>query len=252
MEPRKRAPKTRIPSVHNCTDSCRTGVHDQYLGAKSRFGTVARVPVRGLSPLPNATREERKREKSMSATLRTGSVGMEFQQALHHAVTLAWKDLMTPAERCLVRVEYLCEPGRPLENVSIWAVEATGYRDLVCGYWTSSAHPLGQGSETSTTLRAWGRALDFVTKNPGPVHASSQCCRNGPVQVYPPSSDKCAEAATRMEVAEALESKAGAEELPKAPNDYRQDQEALSGMGDDGHPQDRAATLSDATGYKAK
>jgi hypothetical protein len=41
---------------------------------------------------------------------------MELRQALHHAVTLAWKDLMTPAEPRLIRVEYFGEPGRPLEN----------------------------------------------------------------------------------------------------------------------------------------
>jgi hypothetical protein len=49
-----------------------------------------------------------------------------------------------------------------------------------------------------------------------------------------------------MEVAEALESKAGAGELPKASNDYRQDQEARSRMDNDGHPDERAAVLSDA------
>jgi hypothetical protein len=93
-----------------------------------------------------------------------------------------------------------------------------------------------------------GRGLDFVMKNPGPVHASSQLPQWSRSSL-PPSGDKCAEAATWTEVAEALESKAGAGELPRAPNDYRQDQEARSRMDDDGHPDERAAVLSDATGY---
>ena len=76
---------------------------------------------------------------------KTNSSLLEIDRAFQYAVTLAWEDLMTPIEPRAIRVEYLWEPGSPLDHLSVWSVRAGGYQDLVCDCWTwaSLAHPDG-------------------------------------------------------------------------------------------------------------
>ena len=53
----------------------------------------------------------------MSQTVETASSRVELDKAFQYAVTLAWEDLMTPFEPRAIRVEYLCEPGSPLDHL---------------------------------------------------------------------------------------------------------------------------------------
>src|SRR5438309_4720649 len=82
---------------------------------------------------------------TMPETGRTASSRLELDKAFQYAVTLAWEDFLKPTEPRGIRVEYLCEPGSPLDHLSVWSVRAGGYQDLVCDFWASAslAHPSG-------------------------------------------------------------------------------------------------------------
>jgi hypothetical protein len=160
----------------------------------------------------------------MSDTVKTGSIEMDLDKAFRQAVTLAWEDLMTPTEPRSVRVEYLCDPGQPLDNLSVWSVRAGGYQDLVCDYWTrtSANHPSGATFGDRHRSDKLGQALDFVMKNQGQFTRPPDACRNGLVQVYPPSGDERAEAATWINGERAKQSDGNTGEAPKAPHGYAQ------------------------------
>src|ERR1700747_164583 len=70
---------------------------------------------------------------------------LELDKALQYAVTLAWEELVIPIEPRAIRVEYLCEPGSPLDRLSVWALRAGGYQNLLCefGVSVSLADPSG-------------------------------------------------------------------------------------------------------------
>jgi hypothetical protein len=116
----------------------------------------------------------------MSQTVETLSSRLELDKAFQYAVTLAWEDLMTPIEPRAIRVEYLCEPGSPLDHLSVWSVRAGGYQDLVCDFWASAslAHPSGArfGNGHSDKLAA---TLDFIMKDQGQFTRPADAGRHG-------------------------------------------------------------------------
>jgi hypothetical protein len=144
---------------------------------------------------------------------KTNSSLLELDKAFQYAVTLAWEDLMTPLEPHAIRVEYLCEPGSPLDHLSVWSVRAGGYQDLVCDFWASAslAHPSGAcfgNRHSSDTLAA---SLDFVMKDQGQFTRPADAGRHGLVLLYPPDANDRAEAATWMKRAQALRVEASPE-----------------------------------------
>src|SRR5256885_4998768 len=128
-----------------------------------------KVPVRAGQKCERGGSEHTQEQwrRAMLETVKTHSNPLELDKALQYAVTLAWEDLMKPAEPRLVRVEYLCEPGTALDHLSVWSVRAGGYQDLVCDCWTwaSVAHPRGAAFGNRHYSDKLAQTLDFVMKN---------------------------------------------------------------------------------------
>jgi hypothetical protein len=125
---------------------------------------------------------------------------MELDKAFEFAVILAWEDLMKVTEPCSVRVEYRSEPGTSLDYLSVWSVRAGGYQDLVCDYWTSTspAHASGVRFRNGHHSDTLAEALDFIMKNQDQFTRRADACRDGLVQIYPPTGDERMEATTWM------------------------------------------------------
>ena len=136
----------------------------------------------------------------------TDSSLLELDKAFQYAVTLAWDDLMTPIEPRAIRVEYLCEPGSPLDHLSVWSVRAGGYQDLVCDFRASAslAHPSGAcfGNRHASDKLAAG--LDFIIKNQGQFTRPADAGCHGLVLLYPPDATDRAEASVWMQRAQPL------------------------------------------------
>ena len=166
-----------------------------------------------------------------------------IDNAFRFAVIQGWDDLAKVTTPRSVSVEYLCEPGAPLDHASVWLMKAGGYQDLVCDCWrwASLAHPSGACDRLAQTL-------DFIMKNQSLFTRPADAGRHGLVLIHPPDADDRTEAATWMRVAEGLESEISGGEVP--PNNHRQDEEALSRMDDEGYPHERSAILPDARSSK--
>ena len=149
----------------------------------------------------------------MSQTVETLSSRLELDRAFKYAVTLAWQDLMKPTEPRSIRVEYLGEPGSPLDHLSVWAVRAGGYQDLVCDFWTwaSLAHPTGASFGDRYTSDVLAQSLLFVMTNQGQFKRPADAGRHGLVLICPPDANDRAEADTWMKRAQALRVEASPE-----------------------------------------
>src|SRR5580704_9909119 len=103
-------------------------------------------------------------EAPMLERTKTNSSLVELDRAFQYAVTLAWEDLKTPIEPRAIRVEYLSEPGSPVDHLSVWSVRAGGYQDLVCDFWgsTSVAHASGASFGNRHTSDKLAANLDFI------------------------------------------------------------------------------------------
>lgn len=131
---------------------------------------------------------------------------MKLDKAFEGAVISAWQDLMKVANPCSVRVEYECEPGASLDYLSVWAVKAEGYQNLVCDYWTwaSPTHASGVRFTNGYHSDGLGQTLDFVMKNQDQFTRAVDACRHGFVLIYPPTEDDRKEASIKMERSPAL------------------------------------------------
>lgn len=150
----------------------------------------------------------------MSQTVETHNKHSELDNAFRYAVTLAWEDLMAPIEPRAIRVEYLCEPGSPLDHLSVWSVRAGGYQDLVCDCWTwaSLAHPNGARFGNRHSSDQLAATLDFIMKNQAQFTRPADAGRHGLILIYPPDADDRTEAVTWMKRAQPLGFEAKPEE----------------------------------------
>jgi hypothetical protein len=150
----------------------------------------------------------------MSQTVANDSNRMELDRAFRYAVTLAWQDFMKPIEPRSIRVEYVCEPGTPLDHLSVWSARGGGYRDLVCDVWTSAslAHPTGTRFEGRYHSDGLAQALLFVMKNQGQFMRPADAGCHGLVLIHPPDADDRSEAAAWMKSVPALGIEATLEE----------------------------------------
>ena len=151
----------------------------------------------------------------MLETTKTNSNLVELDRAFQYAVTLAWEDLKTPVEPRAIRVEYLSEPGSPVDHLSVWSVRAGGYQDLVCDFWGSSsvAHASGASFGNRHTSDKLAANLDFIMKNQGQFRRAADAGRHGLVLLYPPDAKDRAEAATWMKRVQLLGFEASSEEV---------------------------------------
>jgi hypothetical protein len=182
---------------------------------------------------------------------KTNSSPLEIDKAFQYAVTLAWEDLMTPIEPRAIRVEYLWEPGSPLDHLSVWSVRAGGYQDLVCDFRASAslAHPRGACFGNRHSSDKLAAALDFIMKNRGQFTRPADAGRHGLVLIHAPDADDRREATTWMKVARALQGTRDVEQAAAPPDDHRHDEEASSRMDEEGCSSECDGALPDATGY---
>jgi hypothetical protein len=187
----------------------------------------------------------------MSQTVKAHSSLVELDKAFQYAVTLAWEDLMTPIEPRAIRVEYLCEPGSPLDHLSVWSLRAGGYQDLVCdfGVLVSLAHPSGACFGNRHSSDKLAASLGFIMKNQGQfTHPADACC-HGLVLIRAPDADDRREAATWMNKVRALGLEAISEEAAERPRaqEQLQEEKASSPMYEEAHLHNRNTIVSDQT-----
>jgi hypothetical protein len=149
----------------------------------------------------------------MSQTVANDSSRLELDKAFRYAVTLAWKDFMKPIEPRSIRVEYECDPGTPLDHLSVWSARGGGYRDLVCDFWTSAslAHPTGARFEGGYNSDVLAQALLFVMRHQGQFTRPADAGIHGLVLIHRPDADDRREAASWMESVHPLEIEATSE-----------------------------------------
>jgi len=171
-----------------------------------------------------------------------------IDNAFRFAVIQGWDDLAKVTTPRSVSVEYLCEPGAPLDHASVWLMKAGGYQDLVCECWrwASLAHPSGACFANKHYSNRLAQALGFIMKNQSLFTRPADAGRHGLVLINPPDADDRREAASWMRVVEGLESEISGGEAP--PDDHRQDEEAWSRMDDEGYPHECSVILPDPTG----
>lgn len=164
----------------------------------------------------------------MSDIAKTHPLSTGLDKAIKYAVTLAWGDLMKPSEPRSVRLEYLSEVGAELDHLSVWAVRAGGYQDLVCDCWTwaSAAHPSGASFGDRQHSGTLAQTLDFVLKHQSEFVRPADAGRHGLVQIYPPDANDRAEAATWWGEVRAMRSDAGAGQPVLPPSVHAQAQRA--------------------------
>lgn len=187
----------------------------------------------------------------MLEKVKTNSSLLELDKAFQYTVALAWEELMTPVAPRAIRVEYLCEPGSPLDHLSVWSVRAGGYRDLVCDFWTSAslAHSTGTRFENKYHSDALAQALLFVMKNQGQFTRPSDAGRHGLVLIHAPDADDRREAATWMKGVQAFGIEASPEEDNQRPavRGRHQEEEAWTSADEKPHLHERNATVSDGS-----
>ena len=122
---------------------------------------------------------------------------MKLDKALQCAVVLAWDDLVKVSNPQAARVEYWCEPGTPLDHVSVWSTGTQGHLNLVCDYWTSAslAHSSGVRFRNGYSSDQLAGTLELIMQNQGRFTRAADACRDGLALVYPPSGEDRAEAA---------------------------------------------------------
>jgi hypothetical protein len=149
----------------------------------------------------------------MSQIVGTDSSRLELDNAFRYAVTLAWEDLMRPTEPRSIRVEYLCEPGTPLDHLSVWSARTGGYQELVCDFWISASltHPSGACFGNRYYSEVLAQSLLFVMKNQGQFTRPADAGRHGLVLIYAPDADDRIKASTWMKGVQALGIEASAE-----------------------------------------
>lgn len=121
---------------------------------------------------------------------------MKLDKAFEFAVILAWKDLVKVSDPRSVRVEYRCEPGAPLDQVTVWSADAEGHQHRVCDYWTRAASGRDGGvcfvngycsDQLATTL-------GVIMMNQEQFTRLADACSDGLALIYAPTDNDRAEA----------------------------------------------------------
>lgn len=175
-------------------------------GKALRF-TSSRIEERACRKGTNpGTPHEKAGGSTMLERTQTNSGLLELDKAFQYAVTLAWQDFMSPIEPRAIRIEYLSEPGSPLDRLSVWSVRAGGYQDLVCDFQASASptHPSGACFGNRHFSDKLAATLDLIMKNQGQFTRPADAGNHGLVVLYPPDANDRAEAAAWMNRAQPL------------------------------------------------
>jgi hypothetical protein len=125
---------------------------------------------------------------------------LPIDDALSFAMILAWDDFAEVAVPRAVRVEYLGEPGIPLDQLTVWLVTSGGYQERICDYRAPSL------SEHSREWRCWTRlrsaklvgAVDFIMRNQERFLRRADASPQGLIVVFAPTREQSAEAVAWM------------------------------------------------------
>ncbi|MGH9444341.1 MAG: hypothetical protein ACRD3O_01165 [Terriglobia bacterium] len=114
-----------------------------------------------------------------------------LDKAFEFAVILAWEDLRKGLDPCSVRVEYQCEPGTPLDQVTVWSTGAQSHQYRVCDYWTpaSLSHAGGVSFRNGYRSDRLAETLGLIMTNQGGFTRPADTCRDGLALIYPPTDD---------------------------------------------------------------
>ena len=131
-----------------------------------------------------------------SANIRAVSI----DDALRAVTILAWDDFAAVMSTRAVRIEYLCEPGIRLYELTIWVLTAGGYQERFCDY------RLEQSAERPKEWRCWSRAhctqlvdaVHFVMQNQERFRFAPGAPSHGIVIVSSPSAQERSEAGVWM------------------------------------------------------
>jgi hypothetical protein len=121
---------------------------------------------------------------------------MKLDKAFEFAVILAWGDLVKVSDPCSVRVEYRCEPGTALDQVTVWSTGAQGHQYRVCDYWTRAAlnHDGGASFRNDYHSDHLATTLGLIMTNQEAFTRHAAACRDGLALIYPPTDNDRAEA----------------------------------------------------------
>lgn len=124
-----------------------------------------------------------------------------IDDALRSVMILAWDEFAAVRSVRAVRVEYLCEPGICLYDLTIWVVTEGGYQERFCDY------RVGQVAGRPKQWRCWARAhctelfsaLDFVMRTQERFLFAPDASRQGLIIVSPPTEQERVEARLWMQ-----------------------------------------------------
>jgi len=142
-----------------------------------------------------------------------------LDKAFELAVVLAWEDLTKISDPCSVRVEYRCEPGTSLDQVSVWSTGADSCQKLVCDYWTpgSLTHDGGARFRNGYCSDKLVKSFDFIMTNQQRFTRHADACRDGLALIYPPNADDRADAEIRLGATRDIQPDFGAGDVQCAP-----------------------------------
>jgi hypothetical protein len=122
---------------------------------------------------------------------------MDFEKALEFAVISAWDDLVKPAEKNSIHIEYANVDGIPVASLQVWATYR-GYGNRVCDYSTGPTNGSklkGTQFSNSYASQTLAEALDLIMLNQKQFSRPAGRGVNGLVQVSVPSKEGRASAA---------------------------------------------------------
>jgi hypothetical protein len=133
---------------------------------------------------------------------------VSIDDALRDFTILAWDDFAAYKSSRAVRIEYLCEPGIRLYELTIWVITAGGYQERFCDY------RLAQSAERPEEWRCWTKAhctqlvdaLNLVMQTQKRFHFTPDAPSHGIVIVPSPSAQERSEARVWIEEIGAAES----------------------------------------------
>jgi hypothetical protein len=121
---------------------------------------------------------------------------VHIEEALRSTMIAAWDDFSTVAFPRAIRVEYQCEPGLRVDDLTIWLVREGGYQERVCDYRT------GHTTRFQAEWRCWAKvhssklfgALDFIMRHQERFFLTPDGSRNGVLVIFPPTQPERAAA----------------------------------------------------------
>jgi len=130
---------------------------------------------------------------------------LRLDRAVESAVQASWNELMPVTESGSIQIEYRIESDESLQYLRIWVSTKRGYWNLVCEQWITAAwsHVPGLQFSEGYYSEALAHFLEIVARHQRAFHSVSGTCRNGSLQISPPTEDESRQA--RRLIADVIE-----------------------------------------------